>query len=715
MAEPLPTTERGRMRASVFSWLMMFGLAITYTVLFWQSLWSGGTLIGGDTFSYYFPQKWWLAESLQRGEFPLWNPWVGAGYPIVAESQTGLLYPPTLFCYRFLDVHLAYSANQILHYVLAFLGMIAVTARYGMSRRASVLAAVVYVYGWFAPRICLEWAIIGGAYLPWCAWIVETWLRSGRPRDLLWLGPVFGLFLLAGHFHLAFITTFALCLYVALRVIFSESIPNGPMREQPTVPSSGTERVHWSKLLVFGCVMILGYAMAAVQLGPTLELMARSQRHELTGESDPGYGHIPPWYLTQVISSWIWYLPGSDPDQALFHVGKFAYPCATNKVEAHLYFGMVPLSLILFTLGNGLLSRRWPFSREVSLWLLIGLLGVAIATGWPLMFLKHLPGFGYFRGAGRYSLLMSFAAALAVGAAWDAWNPACRVRERVRSWGLNGRGLAWVVVLGLTTWELYLVSRWVTYAVMLETPILPMRDSSEIRQALEKYPGPVRLWSPGSNAATLLGVSAFPVYLGLGPREYYDPPLVSTYVEERDGNNPSAISKQVDWLRRNGVTHLISFDPLDETNWSVSLMYRGFDQLLCRVWARYDKPLYLYELNQSTGRVVDSQGRAITVNDWHQTANHLTMTLTSENETKVIVRELNYPGWKASIDGKSVETRTADGMYRELTLPSGTHHVEWSYRPVSLWWGAGITGLAVLVWCLVYRMASGRHPRSTTT
>ncbi|MCA9053844.1 MAG: hypothetical protein KDA75_08400, partial [Planctomycetaceae bacterium] len=48
-------------------------LGTLLTALFWTKLWQGGGFIGGDTYTYFLPQKAFFADRLQAGEFPLWN------------------------------------------------------------------------------------------------------------------------------------------------------------------------------------------------------------------------------------------------------------------------------------------------------------------------------------------------------------------------------------------------------------------------------------------------------------------------------------------------------------------------------------------------------------------------------------------------------------------------------------------------------------------
>ena len=156
--------------------------------------------------------------------------------------------------------------------------------------------------------------------------------------------------------------------------------------------------------------------------------------------------------------------------------------------------------------------------------------------------------------------------------------------------------------------------------------------------------------------------------------------------------------------------HVLSFVPLNETEWSAQLVYRGLDQLLSRVWGRVNEPLYLYQLVEAPGRIVDGQGQRLDVNTFEQTANRLTLTVTPVAETNVVVRELAYPGWEVAVDGVPATARVVDAMYRGVEVTAGTHRIEWTYQPRSLWKGLAVSGVILLIWVVVYWKAGVHLP-----
>ena len=72
-------------------------------------------------------------------------------------------------------------------------------------------------------------------------------------------------------------------------------------------------------------------------------------------------------------------------------------------------------------------------------------------------------------------------------------------------------------------------------------------------------------------------------------------------------------------------------------------------------------------------------------------------TTTGERKALLVLTDVYYPGWKATVDGHSTPIRRVDYLLRGVMVPAGTHTVEFSYEPAS--WRAGwiVSGLALLV------------------
>jgi hypothetical protein len=703
-------------------------LGTLLTFLFWSQLWQGGGFIGGDTYTYFLPQKAFFADRLRAGEFPLWNTLAGQGYPLVAESQTAPLYPLNPLLYRWLDLNTAYVANHLLHYVLAFVAMWLLAVRLGLNLTGAGLAAIVYVYGWFPPRACLEWAIIGGVYLPLALWCAESWFQTERKGYALGLSATLALVLLAGHYHLAFITTVAVLLYLAGRWWHRREADAAGTPPEPTAAhgdeASPPQPAGPRRWLVSAGMLVCGYALAAPQLLPSWELKRDSQRTSANQEFDPGYGHLPPWYLCQAVTPWIWYARDADPDRALNSITGGSIPSATNKVEAHLYFGLLPLLLALW----GLVRPWWtgqPLDPRLKVLAWIGLFGLVYATGWLLPLARHLPGFGFFRGPGRYGVLTTAAVALLSGSVL----PPLWARPQRRGWSFS-RGMLVTAVLCVTVADLWWVSRHQWYTFTTTQPIIRWREQSVVARLLRGGGdrGPARMLAPGPNLATLTGVAATPPYLGFGPEAYYlaggrlpDPRLLQFLSGEQ---TPTGVDlpAQFEWLRQAGVTHILSMRPLPH-DWPIELLWSGADPFLNPAWARGPhEPLYLYRLEGALGRVFlepPAAGAAVRMDEY--AANRVVVSVRTPTDATLVLTDLPWHDWRVEVDGRSVggggeepERPAADSasadrnpaapVQRRVRLSAGEHIVIWTYRPGALWWGGAIallSGALLAAWVLL--------------
>lgn len=637
-------------------------LAVALSFLFWSDLWMGGGLIGGDLYTYFFPQKTFFVSRLREGEFPLWNNLVGHGYPLVAESQTGVFYPPHLL-YLFLDANSAYNSVQLLHYVLAFVFFWLYARSVGLSNWASALSSLVYTYSWFPARLCLEWAIIGGAWLPLALWSIERFLISEQWRYLILLSLGVALQMLPGHFNLAFITLLVIVPYFFVRYLSKN-------------PESRELGRTIRPMILLGIAIFCSFGIAAVQLAPTWELKRHSQRSDVNLEHDPRYGNLPAWFLVQVVNPSIY----TDPDLDNRLNAGLPPSASTNKVEAHLYFGIIPFFLAIGGIVRGGL-RKHPLCL---LWVVLGFLGVLYSTGRLVPLTHQIPGFSFFKGPGRFGIVSTVAVAVLSGFSLD------RLRRVFRP--SLFRFVAFLVV-GFTFADLWGVSRIVGYVSILPQSLLYRISQSHVRRILSNSAQPVRLFSRGPNLPTLLGVSSTPEYLGIGPSEYYDPatrmPLPLPY------DSPPTPEHLV-WLRHAGVTHILSHSPLHPDQWPVTPLWSGLDPFLNPAWGRRE-PLFLYAFQGGRPRLSwDHPGPNDTAEIRSYMANEVRAEVDSSEGGRLILTDLQYPGWNVFIDDRVAAPLVIDGMFRGVLVPPGKHSIHWKFESSSIWIGALISLVTLL-------------------
>jgi hypothetical protein len=68
----------------------------------------------------------------------------------------------------------------------------------------------------------------------------------------------------------------------------------------------------------------------------------------------------------------------------------------------------------------------------------------------------------------------------------------------------------------------------------------------------------------------------------------------------------------------------------------------------------------------------------------------------------LVLSDVNYPGWEATVDGEMVPLLQADYLFRAVRVPAGTHTIVFVYQPLSFWAGALIS---LIAWLGVFVLA----------
>ena len=358
-----------------------------------------------DTTVFYFPLMSWAAERLHQGELPLWTPQVFGGYPIFADGEIGLAYPPVLLALLALPADRAFVVLRLLHLSIAALGTFALARTWKLPYSSAVLAGVVFSLGNFLQaQIHHENIVRTASWLPVMLAVLERALRSnGWRAQLRWtmLAAVpLGMAGLSLHSQMLAIDLLILAGYGAFRWAV------GPLASVAV----GTARAWLGRLIavarVCAPVALLGLGLAAVQLVPLIELAGFSRRGSGIPYAESAAYSLTPYGLVQAIFPYVFRGPGNQQWGLWTHW------------ESYLYIGLVPLVLAIVALTC---VRR----REVLAWGVLGGLGLILALGQYSPINLHyllwlLPGLSGLRAPGRFTLVVVLAGGMlaAYGLAW---------------------------------------------------------------------------------------------------------------------------------------------------------------------------------------------------------------------------------------------------------------------------------------------------------
>ena len=731
-------------------------------ILFGRMLLSGEVLYWGTPMLQFVPWHRFALETVSLGEFPLWNPMLGMGVPLLANLQSALLYPPNLLL-LLIGPEYGHGYLVVLHLIIAGIGMVKLSRQLGIGPFGQLVAGLAFsLSGYMVARAWFISINHAATWLPWVVYFADRMLESVRERPgfkhtlpaTLGLTLSLSLQWLAGHAQTAWYSLFLLVAWIIWRIW----------------KHMNRETLVWviSRFLFAGS---LAFAITAAQLLPTIEYLSLSQR---AGSLDREFA------LTY--SFWPWKFLG------LFFPDLFGNPAVGdywgygNYWEDAIYIGILPILLGLGAIWRSLSRAKEETSLERFLFILT-IFAALLALGkntplFPFLF-DHVPTFDLFQAPTRWNLLLVFSLSILAARGAERWSTP------------QARGLYWTRLLTAGAGI-------IAFASYLGLWLIPQIEPSFVRTfavsgVFLMITGLLTLFLPKEQLRLKIGiVGSFIlldlIFIGRG----LNPSIVPTVFEGNvlgargvDSNEriylPSALEERlkfdethrfdtfhpgIEWrtIREialpntsllDGVASINNFDPMVPDRYAKFLAVleelglTEQNELLAWMGVSYritpdpdDARQVIFQPLKTMGRVhliagsvvaetpedalnlltsgdidLDNQiilesgsqvrggggglGQILEVSE--PGPNSITIRVEMLGKGWLVLADTWYPGWKATLDDSLVEIHRVNYLFRGVTVPEGRHAIEFTYQPPSFRNGSliSVTGL-VIVFLLGY-------------
>jgi hypothetical protein len=728
-------------------WILL--LAVVVALFFWKILFTNqfSILAGWEGANQTFAWYQFATHSIQQRMNPVWDPYQFSGHSFVGEMQAGLFYPLKLLLYLWPLGPAGIISERLLHefYVLAhFLGacfLFFLAREIGLKKEFSAfVAAVCFSLGGFVGKQNWFNMMDSAIWLPLIFLLLLRALREERSlRGVLYAclsGLCLGASILAGSLHVAIMQSIVV-VSAATYFAWQTRSPASPVRER-IAPFA------WC-LFVAITIGFLAFTAGAIQLLPSLEYGRLVTRW--TGEwSGPAYARIPYSGLGEVLHL----TPRS--------VFAFLFGAAdVGDAEFSNYFGVMPF---LLTILGVWLNWEKPWVKYLTgLGILAFFYSMGSYSFLHGVLYVLAPGLDKAREPGRFIYLTHFSMALLAGYgveslfSGDTWLEGAFSRlEPVLKWIV----IAVVVALGvpallnkpdifdwsytallfiLGTWALFLYvtrgNRGIAAKFLLVALILcdlNVFDWTILNRNIEKkargdyveqivatrnlanffhsQKGLFRIQWEGERMPVNMGdVYHVPVSNGQGATLLFDYPqytwtakglallnvryLVGEVKDRKDSpvysSGPWKVYENPSYCPRAWVVDRSTVNSSAE-DIQRQIQEAGFDPL--RMAFVDEAP----PLQQSE----EAAGPSSAVFDNYQN-DAMRLRVTTQSPGLLVLSEMYYPGWEATVNGKSARIYKVDGILRGIVVPGGESRVEMRYRPLSVRLGAALSIAAFAV------------------
>lgn len=278
--------------------------------------------VASDIFRQLYPFKVLAMDMIKRFEWPLWNPYNGAGMPLMATMHIGFLNPFNIL-FVFLSPELSWSIQVILQPLLIALTTYLYVRKLGRSIQASLFSTFSFLFcGFVIVRSIFndyDFALIS---LPLLLYFIECFFQNTKTKKIFFIPPVVFFLIVSVQPQIIFYILCFVGVYMWYRFIQNKYIS-----------------VY--NFFLFLSMLGIGLGLSAVQLIPTYELYTQASINASSSKFIFEKFLLPPTHFISLV------IPNYFGSQSTYN-----FWGTTDYIETIASIGTIPTLFAFLSLGK---------------------------------------------------------------------------------------------------------------------------------------------------------------------------------------------------------------------------------------------------------------------------------------------------------------------------------------------------------------------------
>jgi hypothetical protein len=708
------------------------GLLFVLSVLFhWKLVLTNQYtwLEAGDIGSLILPWFQFQAGEWHHGRFPLWDPYSWTGQPLFGQAQPGAAYPINWLLF-WMPLDHGWLRQDVLHWWYVLVHYLAGLTAYtlcrdlGRSRLASVLGGIVYSLAGYVAYTDSPQMLHGAIWAPLVfLFLFRAERGENQLRNALLSGFFLGISWLAGHHQMQIFLSLAVAamwLWICARnrklllcaaAAFAMTAMTSAFQTLPAA-EYGHQAVRWvgadEPQGLGGTVPYIvheQYAMKPISLlGIFVAGVEPGAYNAYAGVAALAFGILGAilcwsdqrvrWLATTGLCGIVFALGGNSVFHGMFYALAPLVEKARVPQAATVLFAVALAPLVAF----GLDSLAVPsLTARAASWILAGF-GAVLALGSLVFYAAHAT-------LSDNRIIVTALCALLAAALLTAMRAGAISRRAGSLWAI---ALILFEIGNVTDYNLATADR-ATHPYLYK-----LSEHSDLATYVRGVGEPGRIVYDSKaipyNIGDWYGLEALNAYAASVPSSLWRHQVFSTRVQDIIGvryylgpTPPRADLRQV----FEGSSGLKVFEN---------------PQAFPRAWSVH-QALEVADAQQARAMLADPAFDALhtvflehppklascgsdDISMPHHEPNLVVIHAAMTCRGMVILTDTWFPGWRATVDGKSAPIEKAYGAFRGVVVEGGDHTIEMRYRPWSVFLGGALTALASVI-ALVTLMGRG--------